>query len=57
MDGTALRPVRAALGDDEWMAFRAELTARLAEAYPAQDGVVYFPFRRIFVVAHTDTRR
>jgi trans-aconitate 2-methyltransferase len=51
MEGTALRPVRTALADDEWDAFRSELDGRLAEAYPVTDGVVYFPFRRVFAVA------
>ncbi|MEV6349452.1 methyltransferase domain-containing protein [Actinoplanes sp. NPDC051851] len=51
MEGTALRPVRAALGDEEWTAFRAELAVRLTDAYPERHGLVAFPFRRIFVVA------
>ena len=35
MEGTALRPVRAALGDGpRWAAFRRALGERLAEAYP-----------------------
>ncbi|GAA2866838.1 trans-aconitate 2-methyltransferase [Actinoplanes cyaneus] len=51
MEGTALRPVRAALDDDAWARFRAELGGRLAGAYPAGHGRVAFPFRRIFVVA------
>jgi trans-aconitate 2-methyltransferase len=53
MEGTALRPVRAALADKEWDAFRSELDGRLALAYPVRGGVVYFPFRRVFVVART----
>ncbi|MEH1016074.1 trans-aconitate 2-methyltransferase [Micromonospora sp. CPCC 206060] len=55
LEGTGLRPVRAALGADDgrWAAFRAVLADRLAEAYPVQDGQVYFPFRRVFVVART----
>ncbi|GAA0809628.1 trans-aconitate 2-methyltransferase [Spirilliplanes yamanashiensis] len=55
MEGTALRPVRAALGGDtaDWAAFRAELGERLAAAYPADGPVVPFPFRRVFVVATT----
>ncbi|MCW3844687.1 trans-aconitate 2-methyltransferase [Micromonospora yasonensis] len=53
MDGTALRPVRAALDATGWADFRAELAVRLAEAYPVRQGQVYFPFRRIFVVART----
>ncbi|AEV87441.1 trans-aconitate 2-methyltransferase [Actinoplanes sp. SE50] len=51
MEGTALRPVRAALTADAWTSFRAELGARLAEAYPTGHAHVAFPFRRIFVVA------
>jgi trans-aconitate 2-methyltransferase len=54
MEGTALRPVRSALGDGpDWAAFRAELGERLAAEYPASDGVVPFPFRRVFAVART----
>jgi trans-aconitate 2-methyltransferase len=51
MEGTALRPVRAALTDEEWEDFRSELDGRLDAPYPVRDGVVYFPFRRVFVVA------
>ncbi|GIJ28032.1 trans-aconitate 2-methyltransferase [Micromonospora qiuiae] len=51
LEGTALRPVRAALDAAGWAAFRAALGVRLAEAYPVRNGQVYFPFRRIFVVA------
>jgi trans-aconitate 2-methyltransferase len=50
LEGTALRPVRAALGAD-WPAYRTALGDRLRTAYPAAHGVVPFPFRRIFVVA------
>ncbi|PZF93031.1 trans-aconitate 2-methyltransferase [Micromonospora deserti] len=53
MEGTALRPVRAALDTARWSDFRAELGARLTEAYPVRQGQVYFPFRRVFVVART----
>jgi trans-aconitate 2-methyltransferase len=53
MEGTALRPVKAALGADAWRDFRAALAERLAVAYPARNSVVAFPFRRIFVVAQT----
>ncbi|RKN16129.1 trans-aconitate 2-methyltransferase [Micromonospora musae] len=56
MEGTALRPVRAALAPDRWADFRAELEVRLAEAYPVRQGQVYFPFRRVFVVARTGGR-
>ena len=49
---TALRPVRDALDDDAYAAFRAALAPRLRAAYPAQpDGTTWFPFRRIFAVA------
>ncbi|WP_213454946.1 trans-aconitate 2-methyltransferase [Rhizomonospora bruguierae] len=51
LEGTALRPVRAALDADQWSAFRSELDARLRAAYPVRHGVVPFPFRRVFVVA------
>jgi trans-aconitate 2-methyltransferase len=53
MEGTALRPVMAALDEDAWTRFRAALGERLAAAYPARNSVVAFPFRRIFVVART----
>jgi trans-aconitate 2-methyltransferase len=50
--GTALRPVRAALSDADWAAFRAALAPRLREAYPQRaDGTTWFPFRRVFAVA------
>ncbi len=57
ISGTALRPVRAALNDEDWSRFVAELAPRLRTAYPpsrlagaAEEGV-WMPFRRIFVVA------
>ncbi|MBB2988660.1 trans-aconitate 2-methyltransferase [Mycolicibacterium iranicum] len=50
--GTALRPVRAALDDEQWQRFCAELIPMLDAAYPRrEDGLTFFPFRRIFVVA------
>lgn len=50
--GTALRPVRAVLSDEDWQDFRAELAPRLRAAYPPRpDGTTWFPFRRVFVVA------
>jgi trans-aconitate 2-methyltransferase len=50
--GTALRPIRAALPDEAWDRFRAELAPRLDEAYPTRtDGTTWFEFRRVFVVA------
>ncbi|MDG4824364.1 trans-aconitate 2-methyltransferase [Asanoa sp. WMMD1127] len=53
LEGTALRPVRAAFGADEagWAAYRAELGERLAAAYPIRHDRAFFPFRRVFVVA------
>lgn len=56
MEGTALRPVRAVLDTARWADFRAELGACLAQAYPVRQGQVYFPFRRVFVVARTGAR-
>jgi len=53
MEGTALRPIKAALEPDGWQGFRAALAEKLAVAYPARNGFVAFPFRRIFVVART----
>lgn len=53
MDGTALRPVRAALSPDRFDVFRDTLGKRLADAYPVRGTVVSFPFRRIFFVART----
>ncbi|KQS00335.1 trans-aconitate methyltransferase [Williamsia sp. Leaf354] len=52
--GTALTPVRSALDDDAWEAFRSDLAPQLSTAYPRRaDGSTFFPFRRIFVVART----
>jgi trans-aconitate 2-methyltransferase len=53
MEGTALRPVKAALDENAWQAFRADLARELAGAYPASGAYVAFPFRRVFVVART----
>jgi trans-aconitate 2-methyltransferase len=51
--GTALRPIRTELDDAEWAAFTADLAPRLRAAYPPRpDGSTWFPFRRIFAVAH-----
>lgn len=51
--GTALTPIRAVLDDASWERFRRELAPRLREAYPQRkDGTTWFPFRRIFCVAH-----
>lgn len=54
LTGTALRPIVAALDDDEWQEFRRDLAPVLDEAYPPRsDGTTWFPFRRIFAVART----
>ena len=54
LTGTALRPIRAALTDDRWADFVAELTPMLRAAYPTRsDGTTWFEFRRVFVVATT----
>ncbi|MFL6123391.1 trans-aconitate 2-methyltransferase [Actinophytocola sp.] len=50
--GTALRPIRNALPDDDWQRFRAELASTLRAEYPRRaDGTTWFPFRRVFAVA------
>jgi trans-aconitate 2-methyltransferase len=52
ISGTALRPVKSRLTEEQWRDFRAELIPLLDEAYPARpDGRTFFPFRRVFVVA------
>jgi trans-aconitate 2-methyltransferase len=51
IEGTALRPIKAALDDEQWTRFQADLAPRLREAYPRRvNGTTWFPFRRIFVV-------
>ncbi|GAA5060642.1 trans-aconitate 2-methyltransferase [Nocardia callitridis] len=53
VSGTALRPIRAVLDDTDWQRFRGELAPRLRAAYPPnQDTSTWFPFRRLFAVAH-----
>jgi trans-aconitate 2-methyltransferase len=52
ISGTALLPVRERLNDEEYQQFCAELIPLLADAYPSRrDGITFFPFRRVFVVA------
>jgi trans-aconitate 2-methyltransferase len=51
VEGTALRPVKAALTEEAWRDYTRILSARLASEYPVHNGLVYFPFRRLFVVA------
>ena len=51
MRGAALTPYLAALGDDA-EAFVAEYAARVESAYPRRgDGLVLFPFARVFIIA------
>jgi trans-aconitate 2-methyltransferase len=51
MTGTALRPVLAALDDDDAAAFLGEYGERLRAAYPQRDYGTVLPFRRVFAVA------
>ncbi|HLO66899.1 MAG TPA: methyltransferase domain-containing protein [Holophaga sp.] len=50
--GTSLRPYLEALEGAERAAFEAQVTWRLASAYPRRpDGTTLLPFRRLFLVA------
>jgi trans-aconitate 2-methyltransferase len=50
--GTALTQVKSRLTEDAWKRYREAIIPLLAQAYPARpDGITFFPFRRIFVVA------
>ncbi|MGK2882577.1 MAG: trans-aconitate 2-methyltransferase [Mycobacterium sp.] len=50
--GSALTFVKERLSDDEWQEFRAEVIPLHRAAYPPRtDGITFYPFRRIFVVA------
>ncbi|OMC28984.1 trans-aconitate methyltransferase [Mycobacterium sp. GA-1841] len=50
--GTALTQVKSRLNDELWEQYRQEIIPMLAEAYPRRvDGITFFPFRRVFVVA------
>lgn len=49
--GTGLRPVLAALPQDQGAAFEKQYAAMLRTAYPADRHGTVFPFRRIFAVA------
>lgn len=55
LKGTTLRPVLAALGEDDAALFLDELTTKLAPAYPDDGHGVVFPFRRLFFVASRRT--
>lgn len=48
--GSGLRPVLAALPQDEAAEFERQYTALLAEAYPKTSHGTVFPFRRVFCV-------
>ena len=52
--GTALRPVLAALDDEQAAAFADEYAGRLREAYQARPFGTIFPVRRVFTVVHRD---
>lgn len=50
--GSVLRPLLAALDQDERERFFATYAAKVGAAYPAEDdGVTVMPFRRLFIVA------
>ncbi len=51
VSGTGARPTLQALPEDLRPGFEEEFRARLRAAYPAVDGRVVLPFRRVFVVA------
>lgn len=51
ISGTGLRPILQALPGDLRDRYVDEVKARLRAVYPARDGVVVMPFRRVFVVA------
>ncbi len=56
--GSGLRPVLAALDDADRARFLDAYAQRLRAAYPRRsDGTTLFPFRRLFVVAHTAAAR
>lgn len=51
VSGTALRPIMAALEDDEREIFASDYKRALTQAYPPRpDGKTVFPFKRIFIV-------
>jgi trans-aconitate 2-methyltransferase len=52
--GTALRPVMAALNEDDAKRFESEYGAALRDAYPRGVHGTVFPFRRIFAVGRKD---
>jgi trans-aconitate 2-methyltransferase len=56
ISGTGLRPILQALPGDLRERYVEELKARLRSAYPARDGVVVMPFKRVFVVGQRRRR-
>ena len=52
--GTTLRPVLAALDEEQGMAFLAEYADRIRGAYRSGSFGTFFPFRRVFTVVHRD---
>ncbi len=50
--GTTLRPVLAALDDEQAAAFTSEYAERLTEVYRPRPFGTIFPFRRVFTVVH-----
>lgn len=53
--GSALRPVLAALDDEDRERFTAEIQVRYRLAYPARvDGMTTLPFSRLFLVLRAD---
>lgn len=50
-EGTGLRPVLAALDDEEAAEFRSEYGVLLRDSYPRQPYGTVLPFRRVFAVA------
>jgi trans-aconitate 2-methyltransferase len=53
--GTGLRPVLAALDEEQATDFLADYGQRLRAAYPPSPFGTLFPFRRVFAVAHRVT--
>ena len=54
--GTALRPVLAALDEEQAAAFLGEYGERLRAAYHPHPFGTLFPFRRVFAVVHRTGR-
>jgi trans-aconitate 2-methyltransferase len=50
--GTALTQVKGRLSEEAWQQYRRAIIPMLAQAYPKRDdGITFFPFRRVFVAA------